>query len=366
MLGLAKALAERGHEVLWAAHEKPCAQLRAAGFEAIEAGPPENLSSKTMAERFPWLLDLPPAERPDFMFAKIFGPERAGPMLDDLLPVTGSFEPSLLVCDQAELAGPIAAALAGVPNVTHAFGHPLPEPRVARMGEEMAGLRVAHGLEPGTYAGLYDHLYLDIYPEALKTYDSPHIADVHPIRPAERSGPGEQGSAWPGGDAPLVYVTFGTVFGTTELIRTVVEAIRELPVRVVATCGPGKDPRELGDQPSNVHVADYVPQAELLPHCAAVISHAGSGTFLAALAEGLPQLLLPQAADQFLNARAGARAGAGIEIDPADLSPEAIAAALEALLGDGSYRDAAQRLSADIEAMPDSRAVAAELERRFS
>lgn len=150
------------------------------------------------------------------------------------------------------------------------------------------------------------------------------------------------------------------------MIRTVLEGIRELPVRVVITCGPGRDVRALGDQPANVHVADYIPQARLLPHCAAVASHAGSGTFLAALAAGLPQLLLPQAADQFLNATAGAQAGVGIAIEPDRMSAAAVTDALAELLGDPAYRVAAQRLSAEIEAMPGPDAVAQELERRFA
>jgi UDP:flavonoid glycosyltransferase YjiC (YdhE family) len=363
MLGLATACRERGHEVVWAAPETACAHLGQAGFETAAAGLAEGVTSAGLAQRYPELMALAPADRPDFLFAKIFGPDRAGAMLEDLLPIVATLEPSLLVCEQAELAGPIAAAVAGIPNVTHGFGHPLPSVRVARAGDAMAALWEAHGLEPRPYAGTYDHLYLDIYPESLKTGDSSHIAEIQPTRPAAAPAPEEP--EWQAVDdgTPLIYVTFGTVFNSdVEMIRTVLEGIRELPVRVVITCGPGRDVRALGDQPANVHVAEYIPQAQLLPHCAAVASHAGSGTFLAALAAGLPQLLLPQAADQFLNATAGAEAGVGIAIQPDGISATAVADAAAALLGDPAYRLASQRLRAEIEAMPRPDAVAQELE----
>ena len=317
MLGLATACRERGHEVAWAAHETACAQLRRAGFETAVAGLPEGITSAGLAERYPELMALGHADRPNFLFAKIFGSDRAGPMLEDLLPIVETHEPSLLVCDQAELAGPIAAALAGVSNVTHGFGHPLPRDRVARAGDEMAGLWAAHGLEPRPYAGTYDYLYLDIYPESLKTDDSSHIAEIQQVRPAAAPAPEAPEPHWVDDGAPLIYVTFGTVFNSDiDVIRTVLEGIRELPVRVVITCGPGRNVRALGDQPANVHVADYIPQARLLPHCAAVASHAGSGTFLAALAAGLPQLLLPQAADSSSTRRLAPRQGSASQSSP--------------------------------------------------
>lgn len=133
----------------------------------------------------------------------------------------------------------------------------------------------------------------------------------------------------------------------------------------VVTLGPGRDPGALGDQPANVRVAGYIPQTELLPHCAAVVSHAGSGTFLAAMGHGLPQLLLPQAADQFLNAAAGARCGAGIAIQPHELTVDTARDAARQLLDDPSFRGAAERVREEIQAMPAPDAVVGEPEQRF-
>lgn len=253
--------------------------------------------------RYPGIQALPPPERPDCMFLRLFGAVRAPAMLADLLPIARDLRPDVIVSEQAELAGPIVAAILGVPNVTHAFGGLLPGPRVESAAREVAPLWERHGLKARPYAGTYDHLYLDIYPSSLQAADGRHVPLVQPLRPvAFATGEPEPLPDWITADAltPLVYVTFGTVFNANpSLISIVVAALRERPLRVVVTVGPGADPALLGSQPANVHVARYIPQTQLLDHCAAVASHAGSGTLLAALAYGLPQLCLPQAADQF-------------------------------------------------------------------
>jgi UDP:flavonoid glycosyltransferase YjiC (YdhE family) len=359
MIPLARALAHAGHEVRWAAAEKACVTLRDRGFDAVPAGL-FDLEPSPLRNPPPEIAALPPAERPHHLFSIVFGPLRAEPMLADLVPIVENWQPQLLICEQAELAGPIAAALHEVPNVTHAFGRLLPGPRVARARESMAELWRAHGLEPRPYSGTYDHLYVDIYPPSLQTGDSAHLAAVQPVRPADPLAHDDSAE-------PLVYVTLGTVFNDDlELFLVAVEAARELGIRVVVTLGPGNDPAVLGPQPSHVRVEQFIPQAELLPACAAVVSHAGSGTFLAALAAGIPQVLLPQAADQFLNAQAGEEGGVAIAVPRAEVSVARVREALERVIGDNAFRLAAERVRAEISAMPSPEAVVAELERRFA
>jgi UDP:flavonoid glycosyltransferase YjiC (YdhE family) len=360
MLPLADALAERGHQVAWAAAEPVCDRIRERGYAAMAAGNPEP-GGLSLLERYPEIASVPPAERPDLLFAKIFGPERAAPMLDDLLPLAREWSPSVMVCEQAELAGPIVAAALDIPNVTHGFGHPLPALRVARAQEAMQPLWGAHDLTAPPFAGTYEHLYVDIYPEALKAYGNDHIPDSIKVRPHD-SAP----AVATAGAAPLVYVTFGTVFNRDlDLIATVVEGVRVLPVEVVVTLGPGNEPTALGEQPPNVQVAEFIPQADLLPRCAAVVSHAGSGTFLAALTQGLPQLVLPQAADQFLNASAGVRAGVARAIPPDEITADRVRDELVRVLEDPEIAAGARAMSAEIAAMPSPGDVADELVRRY-
>jgi len=356
MLPLANALLAAGHDVRWAAAPEACAALRERGFDAVAAGAGDLRMPELPAE----VAALSPRERPDHLFSVLFGPRRAEPMLADLVPIVEDWRPRLLVCDQAELAGPIAAARGGVPNVTHGFGRLLPERRVARAAEAVAELWRMHDLEPRSYAGTYEHLFLDIYPPSLQTPDAGHVGARQLLRSTSTIARDDTA-------APVVYITFGTVFNSDlSLFATAVEAARELPVRVVVTLGPGNDAAALGVQPPNVMVAGYIPQEEVLPACAAVLSHGGSGTFLGTLAAGVPQVVVPLMADQYLNAEAGEQAGVALWVDPAHASVTALRAALTRVLGDAEMRSAAAAIAEELAAMPSPDAVAEELARRFA
>src|SRR3954447_4924676 len=90
MLPLARALAYAGHEVRWAAAEQACVTLRERGFDALPAGLFELVPSP-LRDPPPEIAALPPGEPPERLFAIVFGPLRAGPMLTDLLPIVASW-----------------------------------------------------------------------------------------------------------------------------------------------------------------------------------------------------------------------------------------------------------------------------------
>jgi UDP:flavonoid glycosyltransferase YjiC (YdhE family) len=360
MLPLASALAARGHDVRWAVPPEAQARVEAAGFKTFPAGINSAPRFAELARRFPEIQSLPPAERPERMFGAMFGRIAAPAMLADLEPVMEQWPPALVVHDAAELAGPIVAARAGVPNVVHSFGGMLPERRVAAGGEAVADLWRSAGLEPRPYAGCYDHLYLDIYPPSMRPAGNAHLGRVQPLRPV----PFDEGAAGaPDAERALVYLTFGTVFNEPgEAFLAALAGVARHDVDVLVTVGPQGDPAALGPLPPNVRVERYVPQTAVLPACAAVVSHAGSGTFLATLGLGIPQLCLPQAADQFINAAQGAASGAAITLLPGEVSAEAVHAALDHLLGEPGFATAARRVAAEIAAMPSPDDVAEVLE----
>ena len=363
MMPLAQALAGRGHDVRWAAAPEACPRIEAAGFETFPAG----IAGAERRAEFDRCLaaasSLPPEKRPDFMFPAFFGEVCTPPMLEDLLPVVDGWQPALIVNDASELAAPLAAQVRGVPHATHAFGALLPAHRVASAGEAVAPLWQAQDLEPRPYAGSYDNLYLDIYPPSMRFGSYDHVPHVQALRPVPFDAvEGDPGQPVLAGEKPLVYLTFGTVFNDPKVFSAALEAVARLDVDVLVTVGPAADPAALGAVPANVRVERYVPQTVVLPQCAAVVSHGGSGTFLASVGLGIPQLCLPQAADQFINAGQGAAAGVALTLAPADASAGAIADALGRLLHEPAFAGAARRLASEIEAMPGPDEVAGVLE----
>ena len=365
LVPLARALVARGHELRWATAPDGCERVTRAGFEALPAGITQAERWAEIDRSHSEIHNLPPQQRPDALFPKLFGAISAPPALADLLPLVAAWRPNLVVNDAAELASPIAATAIGVPHATHAFGALLPEPRVRAGGAEVASLWRAQGLEPRPYGGLYDHLYIDIYPPSMQPPGGDHLGARRYLRPVPFAGATSErldSAILERTGRPLVYFTFGTVFNDYPAFPVALAGLRDAGVGLVVTVGPDADPQTLGPQPTNVVVERYIPQTLLLPEVDVVASHAGSGTALAALSLGIPQLCLPQAADQFLNAAAIADAGAGISIAPEDVEPASVATAIRRLLDDNRYGDAAGRVAQEIAAMPSPDEVARELE----
>jgi UDP:flavonoid glycosyltransferase YjiC (YdhE family) len=160
-------------------------------------------------------------------------------------------------------------------------------------------------------------------------------------------------------------VSLGTapLFNQPEKFAPLLAGLADLDLDVIVTVSNLNDPAALGDPRANVHVERWLPLAPLLPRCDAVLCHAGTGTTLAALAAGLPLVLVPQGADQFDNARACERAGAARVLTPDQTTATAVHHAVAAVLDCGSTeRTAALRLADEIAAMPSAADVAEDLE----
>ena len=235
-----------------------------------------------------------------------------------------------------------------MPSVTHGYGPMFLEyDAFAPAAAEAAG-------DPEAWEHMRSHAALDICPPSLRPVGDAIWPDAISLRPSA----GEPGDV----KLPdlrrlrrpqLAYLTLGTVSNTApgELARAV-EAVRDLPLDLIVTTGPGLDPATLGPQPRNVLVAEFIPQTQVLERASLLVSQCGAGTMLGALCHGLPQVCLPLGADQPWNAAAVARAGAAVVVPPEELSRESIRAAVDKILTDPSYAEAARRVQAEILAMP--------------
>ncbi|ASN51741.1 glycosyltransferase [Sinomonas sp. R1AF57] len=208
--------------------------------------------------------------------------------------------------------------------------------------------------------------YVDPFPVTLQGVAGLPAARV-PIRTAawaERAPSFETSLlARPAGGRQRVFVSLGTVFNTAGSLRTAVLGAARTGAEVLVACGADGDPAALGPVPDSVKVHRFVPQALVLPTVDAIVHHGGSGTMLAAAQHGIPQLVVPQGADHFVNAAAVTDSGIGLRPD-AD-TPEGIAAAVGRLLGDHRFRDAAAAVATEIAAMPSPDDVARRLLEAF-
>jgi MGT family glycosyltransferase len=161
--------------------------------------------------------------------------------------------------------------------------------------------------------------------------DAPPVEGASYVGPVlEDAGP-DAGWAPPVGEEPLVAVSLGTTpMDEAPVLQRVLDASAGLPVRVVATVGGHLDPASF-PAPPNASVVPCVRHAAVLPHAGALVTHAGLGSVLAALAHGVPMVCLPLGREQPANATAVARVGAGHVLEP-DAAPDVVRDAIAAVL----------------------------------
>ena len=339
LVPLARAAQAAGHEVAVSGRAELLDAIGERGFEALESPGDQ----PDPAARLP-LKAYDPADEERALrewYAGTLARRRAEALAD----LARDWGAGAIVRDEVDYGARIAAERLGLPSacVLVTIGRFIADEVIAA---PLAALRASHGLS-GEAA---DEAVLSPFPPS--------------VRPAAGA------FAFRGGDPPAasgdaVYLTLGTVFNAEsgDLLARALEGVREVGLPVVVTTGRQIDPAELGPQPPHVRVQRWIPQEELLPWCRAVVSQGGSGIALAALAHGLPNVLLPIGADQPHTAAVVEALGAGVVLDPLTAASDDIAAAVLRVLDDPGYAAAALRVRGEILALPSAGEAVAWLER---
>jgi UDP:flavonoid glycosyltransferase YjiC (YdhE family) len=356
LLPYARALVARGHEVAVAAPIDVSETLREAGFaHFVFDRPGDDVLDPIWAR----LNAVAPDEAAAMAIAagEVFGTVNAVTAVPKLQLAISTFGPQLIVRDSVEYGSLVAAELAKVRHARVAV-HSISFEEVfpAHVAAPLDALRASVGLAPDGGASLSAEPTFSSFPASL---------DIAPASSRMRApfrarvvdeAPSSTLAAWAQADdaRPLVYITFGSIIGGIERFRSIyrmaLDAVAELPVRALLTTGKGLEAGALGAIPANVHVEAWVPQRDVLPRAAALVCHGGSGTLLGGLAAGLPMVVAGMGADQPHNGRLVARAGAGLALTKPDAG--ALRAALQSVLETPSIRAQAQKLAAEIAAMP--------------
>ncbi len=362
MMPLMQALLAQGDDVTMAAGEDPGGAVARGGAAFRKAGRGEMDWFSDLGARV--LHGLPgdgiaPERINHYFVPRLFAEVAAPDMIDDVVAIGRELEPDVVLFETYALAGPLAAEILGVPGVHHLISPMLPHEVLDLADDAVSPIwRSFDRATPG-YAGVYRGITIEITPSSLEGQDVPsgETLAMRPV-PLPATGPAHN-------DPPCVYLTLGTLFGNTEVFRTALAGLGGEGVEVVVTVGADNDPAALEPVPANTKVERYIPQAELLPRCSVIVHHGGSGTMYGSLAHGIPQVILPQGADNFVNGWLLAGCGAGVTIGPEDVTSETVRDAVRLVLEESSYRDTARRLAAQLAELPEPGDVAATLRHRF-
>jgi UDP:flavonoid glycosyltransferase YjiC (YdhE family) len=341
---LALAARDAGHDVRVASGPDLARWAEACGLETYAVGLGQDDLLHTAQSRYPgddWQMH---------MFTDLWVPAAVA----DLLALSATWQPELVVSEEQEYAGVLLASILSIPCVTHSWHAPI-RPAAGRRRLQEALLPVWAEHLPGRPARMYGEVYLDACPAPLQSNEITDIEGVIPVRPVLFDGPAAEVPAWLTDlPRPAAYVTLGTVplFSTSERLRLVAGAVAPVVAAVALTTGP--NPVEtLGDIAPNVRAITYLPQSLVLDRVDLVVSQGGAGGTLGALVHGLPHLVLPQGGQsQDSAARVIQEIGAGLSLAQGAQDEASIRAAATALLRDPSYKATAQRVGLELQDRP--------------
>ncbi len=358
LLPFARACATAGHEVRVAAPASYAAAVERAGFphEPFADAPPE-LVGPLMAR----LPTLGFEEADELVIREVFGRIDAQAGLPSLVETVEGWRPDVVLRESAELASLAAAERAGVPHLHVCIGmHEVATRFAEAIVDPLDELGVLAGLGEGRLpSALADETVLSLVPEVLD-----HAAGEVPPRAAAFLRFNEPPPAvsrplpdWGDREAPLVYVTLGSVTGSlphlTGTFREALDALAEVDARVLMTVGRKLDPAALGPLPANAHVTQWWPQAAVLADAAAMLGHGGFGTTMGALAAGVPQAVAPLFSfDQVVNGQHVAAVGAGVTVEMGPGAVTRAAAEVPRLVEGAAYAASARRIAAAMDDLP--------------
>jgi UDP:flavonoid glycosyltransferase YjiC (YdhE family) len=281
-------------------------------------------------------------------------------MADELIEVGLAWRPDLIVYDQITFAGEVAAARLGVPAVRHLCGTvAFPRAEFDTTGEplaEYAELFSSRGLpmvrDP--------QAFVDTTPPSMRVATEPNTVDV---RYVPYNGPGIV-PAWLAEPAhrPRVCVTWGHTAAlalggeASRPFLVALEAIAELDVEIVVVTTAAQI-EQLTGLPPGTRTAASAPLHLILPYCDVLVQQGGDGTTLTAAACGVPQLAISRKPDAEVSPGQLVGVGAGIHLRYQEMrddpdAKEIIRNAVEQLLVEPRYSDAARRLREEIESQP--------------
>ncbi len=187
---------------------------------------------------------------------------------------------------------------------------------------------------------------LQLRPQGLEGEDVRFMGPLRALGPTEAaSEPALDGLAE---NDRVIYVSLGTVFEQRpEFFRDAALALSAPGRRVIMSVGR-LSPEILEPLPAGVHAHRHVDQLAVLRRADLFVTHGGFNSVQEGLASGVPLLLCPQMFEQALNADVVVRQGAGLRLKT--VTADSIKGATAALLDQHSYREAAARLAAELQA----------------
>jgi len=353
LLGIAKDLSQRGHEIFFVTDRRFSGAITLEGFERIPCGPSDHSS---------------------FESSRWYQREAGVIQVLHTQLAIGICNPDVIVTSQLARGPLIAAEVAGLPTCVLGFGAYLwplltDDPRVvasdaqrgaqqryASMLRSYNDLRCSCGLDslqadPST-SMLGDAFLLRSVPSMEVDGGKWLPKQVHlagscvwePESIAYSASSVATCLSAIRGEVSIIYVQQGRSFNSARFWERLIDALVDR-TDVFAFASTDKVDGPIGPMPHNIYARAHVPQGRVMKAASGVVSSGNTTSVLGALEQGLPTLLFPMGNEQPDLAEHCVRVGAALSARPDRIDDEDMDRLLNALLNDNGLRTSAVRLS---------------------
>ncbi|NGO69939.1 activator-dependent family glycosyltransferase [Streptomyces boncukensis] len=395
MVPMAWALSSAGHEVRVASNPVLADAIQSTGLTAVPVGVDHNINQMFEDNReslenpmADWSNPVPEEHPWDLVHMKLnvsvtFAYQAYNDtMVHELISYSRSWQPDLVIWDSTCYAGAVAARVVGAAHArllwcTDIYAK-MRETFLIRMAEQpeerrddpfetwLGGILSKYGsdFDEEVVVGQWS---IDQVPTSLQI-PVDGLTRL-PMRCVPYNGP-SQLPEWlqETPDKPRVVVSSGmsarnALGGTFLPVEKLISTLGAMDVDVVAALGEEEAAR-ISEVPDNTRVVDFVPLHAVLPGSSVLINHGGFGSYSTAFANAVPQFIPTiRWADWWNKATALQESGAGIAVHASELTEDVLRESVEKLIGEQSYRDAAERLRQENLSNPAPHEMVSELER---
>lgn len=361
VLKMAKVLHQQGHQVLWVSGDKLAQFVESHGltFRAIrETGwlwpppPPPDLST------------IPPQEAVNLRYTRALDTWLSegivGEATQALIDLAGEIgKPDVIVTDPFLSASALAAEALGVKlvvagwpaqgdlNAANLF--PIQRNLGSESQQRLARLCGHFGLDGDNFSKgatpsiISPHLHISYFTQSWYAVEEPILLPqnifVGGLREVPQDAPPEWLAQIPA-DVPLAVITLGTIFtGDLGFFSWAAQAAAQAGLLPVIALGwnpitPDKKRELVAALPRGTRLLNWVPFDHVLPRARIIIHHGGMGTTHHAVVHGVPQVIVPHAADQRVQARRAAQAKIGLNLTAHDVQRGMLREGTRALIND--------------------------------
>lgn len=374
-LKTAQALIARGHDVTWVSENPIAGALAAANvpFTPIRKTgwlwpppPPPDLTKISPQEavmlRYRRALDTWLSE------------DLVGDAVAALIELAADIgKPDMIVTDMFLTSAALAAEALGVSlavcgwvaqqDLNEDFLFPVQKSLGSESQDRLERLKARFGLRGVNFASgptpsiLSPHLHVSYF--SPRWYESDQASLLPQTlfvggKPAETSAPPPDWLRAIPTEAPLALITLGTTFtGDLGFFSWAAQAAARanlVPLVVIGwnPIAPEEKAKLVAALPRTTRLLNFVPFDVVLPRVSLMIHHGGMGTTHAALLHGIPQIVVPHAADQRGQARRVAQAKVGLNLTAHDVRQGMLVEGVRAVARDTRVRQNARELAAEL------------------